>query len=193
MWGWGLGGYFPQKYIQKNSVLVFFFPIFFLGITIGVLVREYSTLSSLEKFYFAFPGEILMRMLKLVILPLIISSMITGTLRKLVVLCDYLRSCLLSCSFLIMEKMEMHLMYHTRTHTLLTWKVYICLSGNISLFTKRHGSAQSPVHHRSNLHLASHVMSWVEDAIFKHIINKTLSRAQDFKKKKKKTAHIFGH
>ncbi|XP_012873864.1 PREDICTED: excitatory amino acid transporter 3 [Dipodomys ordii] len=52
--------------------------LFVLGITIGVLVREYSKLSNLEKFYFAFPGEILMRMLKLIILPLIISSMITG-------------------------------------------------------------------------------------------------------------------
>lgn len=103
-------------------MLVFFFPIFFLGITIGVLVREYSTLSSLEKFYFAFPGEILMRMLKLIILPLIISSMITGTLRKLVVLCDYFRSCLLSCSFVIMEKIEMHLMHHTHTHTPLLGK-----------------------------------------------------------------------
>uniref|UniRef100_G1PLS2 Amino acid transporter n=1 Tax=Myotis lucifugus TaxID=59463 RepID=G1PLS2_MYOLU len=49
-----------------------------LGIGIGVLVREYSKLSNLEKFYFAFPGEILMRMLKLIILPLIVSSMITG-------------------------------------------------------------------------------------------------------------------
>ncbi|EPY89162.1 excitatory amino acid transporter 3 [Camelus ferus] len=48
------------------------------GIATGVLVREYSKLSNLEKFYFSFPGEILMRMLKLVILPLIISSMITG-------------------------------------------------------------------------------------------------------------------
>uniref|UniRef100_A0A2I3HNF8 Amino acid transporter n=1 Tax=Nomascus leucogenys TaxID=61853 RepID=A0A2I3HNF8_NOMLE len=47
-------------------------------ITTGVLVREHSNLSTLEKFYFAFPGEILMRMLKLIILPLIISSMITG-------------------------------------------------------------------------------------------------------------------
>uniref|UniRef100_A0A8C6Y6I7 Amino acid transporter n=1 Tax=Naja naja TaxID=35670 RepID=A0A8C6Y6I7_NAJNA len=35
-------------------------------------------LSNLDKFYFAFPGEVLMRMLKLIILPLIISSMITG-------------------------------------------------------------------------------------------------------------------
>ena len=57
--------------------------LFFLGIVTGVLVREYSKLSNLEKFYFSFPGEILMRMLKLVILPLIVSSMITGTFRKL--------------------------------------------------------------------------------------------------------------
>ncbi|GAB1302302.1 Excitatory amino acid transporter 3 [Apodemus speciosus] len=48
------------------------------GIAVGVLVRGHSELSNLDKFYFAFPGEILMRMLKLVILPLIISSMITG-------------------------------------------------------------------------------------------------------------------
>uniref|UniRef100_A0A7N6BI00 Amino acid transporter n=1 Tax=Anabas testudineus TaxID=64144 RepID=A0A7N6BI00_ANATE len=39
---------------------------------------EYASLSNLDKQYFGFPGEILMRMLKLVILPLIISSMITG-------------------------------------------------------------------------------------------------------------------
>lgn len=50
----------------------------FLGIGLGVLVREYGKLSNLDKFYFAFPGELLMRMLKLIILPLIISSMITG-------------------------------------------------------------------------------------------------------------------
>lgn len=49
-----------------------------LGIGIGVLVREYGKLSNLDKVYFAFPGELLMRMLKLIILPLIISSMITG-------------------------------------------------------------------------------------------------------------------
>lgn len=48
------------------------------GISLGVVVREYASLSQLHKQYFGFPGEILMRMLKLVILPLIISSMITG-------------------------------------------------------------------------------------------------------------------
>uniref|UniRef100_A0A674C701 Amino acid transporter n=1 Tax=Salmo trutta TaxID=8032 RepID=A0A674C701_SALTR len=41
-------------------------------------VMEYASLSHLDKQYFGFPGDILMRMLKLVILPLIISSMITG-------------------------------------------------------------------------------------------------------------------
>lgn len=49
-----------------------------LGIGVGMLVREYGKLSNLDKFYFSFPGEVLMRMLKLIILPLIISSMITG-------------------------------------------------------------------------------------------------------------------
>ncbi|KFW96962.1 Excitatory amino acid transporter 3, partial [Phalacrocorax carbo] len=49
-----------------------------LGIGVGVLVREYGKLSNVDKFYFSFPGEVLMRMLKLIILPLIISSMITG-------------------------------------------------------------------------------------------------------------------
>uniref|UniRef100_A0A3Q3DSC6 Amino acid transporter n=1 Tax=Hippocampus comes TaxID=109280 RepID=A0A3Q3DSC6_HIPCM len=49
-----------------------------VGIGLGVAVREYASLSHLHKQYFGFPGEILMRMLKLVILPLIISSMITG-------------------------------------------------------------------------------------------------------------------
>uniref|UniRef100_A0A8C6P2R7 Amino acid transporter n=1 Tax=Nothobranchius furzeri TaxID=105023 RepID=A0A8C6P2R7_NOTFU len=48
------------------------------GIILGIVVREYASLSHLHKQYFGFPGEILMRMLKLIILPLIISSMITG-------------------------------------------------------------------------------------------------------------------
>uniref|UniRef100_A0A8C6VR57 Amino acid transporter n=1 Tax=Nothobranchius furzeri TaxID=105023 RepID=A0A8C6VR57_NOTFU len=49
-----------------------------VGIILGIVVREYASLSHLHKQYFGFPGEILMRMLKLIILPLIISSMITG-------------------------------------------------------------------------------------------------------------------
>ncbi|XP_075415025.1 excitatory amino acid transporter 3 [Tenrec ecaudatus] len=66
------------RFVRNNWLLLATVAAVVLGITVGVLVREYSQLSNLEKFYFAFPGEILMRMLKLVILPLIISSMITG-------------------------------------------------------------------------------------------------------------------
>ncbi|CAD7691912.1 excitatory amino acid transporter 3 [Vulpes vulpes] len=67
-----------RRFLRNNWLLLSTVAAVVLGIAIGVLVREYSKLSSLEKFYFAFPGEILMRMLKLIILPLIISSMITG-------------------------------------------------------------------------------------------------------------------
>lgn len=78
-----LGEYFFHRnlYRRTQSFFFSFSFLFFLGIAVGVLVREYSKFSNLEKFYFAFPGEILMRMLKLIILPLIVSSMITGTLR----------------------------------------------------------------------------------------------------------------
>ncbi|XP_036289843.1 excitatory amino acid transporter 3 isoform X11 [Pipistrellus kuhlii] len=68
----------PKRFLKNNWLLLSTVAAVVLGIGIGVLVREYSKLSNLEKFYFAFPGEILMRMLKLVILPLIVSSMITG-------------------------------------------------------------------------------------------------------------------
>lgn len=79
-----LAGYFSIKIYTGELNNVPLLSIFvFVGIVMGLLVREYSKLSNLEKFYFAFPGEILMRMLKLIILPLIVSSMITGTLRKL--------------------------------------------------------------------------------------------------------------
>jgi len=55
-----------------------------------MLVREYGKLSNLDKFYFSFPGEVLMRMLKLIILPLIISSMITGMTRNILVANEFI-------------------------------------------------------------------------------------------------------
>ncbi|MEJ1276500.1 solute carrier family 1 (neuronal/epithelial high affinity glutamate transporter system Xag) member 1 [Cricetulus griseus] len=67
-----------RRFLRNNWLLLSTVTAVVLGIAIGVLVRGHSELSNLDKFYFAFPGEILMRMLKLVILPLIISSMITG-------------------------------------------------------------------------------------------------------------------
>ncbi|XP_037706926.1 excitatory amino acid transporter 3 [Choloepus didactylus] len=67
-----------KRFLKNNWLLLSTVAAVVLGIFVGVFVREYSKLSNLEKVYFAFPGEILMRMLKLIILPLIISSMITG-------------------------------------------------------------------------------------------------------------------
>ncbi|KAL7841101.1 hypothetical protein SRHO_G00247920 [Serrasalmus rhombeus] len=49
-----------------------------LGVGVGVLVREYGSLSRLDRYYFSFPGEILMQMLRMVVLPLVFSSIITG-------------------------------------------------------------------------------------------------------------------
>ncbi|XP_074850956.1 excitatory amino acid transporter 3 isoform X3 [Carettochelys insculpta] len=67
-----------QRFLRNNWLLISTVVAVVLGIGLGVLVREYGNLSNLDKYYFAFPGEVLMRMLKLIILPLIISSIITG-------------------------------------------------------------------------------------------------------------------
>ncbi|KAM8961072.1 excitatory amino acid transporter 3 isoform 1-T1 [Pelodytes ibericus] len=67
-----------KRILKNNWLLITTVVAVVLGIGLGVLVREYGKLSNLDKIYFAFPGEILMRMLKLIILPLIVSSMITG-------------------------------------------------------------------------------------------------------------------
>ncbi|XP_020792108.2 excitatory amino acid transporter 3 [Boleophthalmus pectinirostris] len=67
-----------KRLLKKNWLLIATVVSVMLGISLGLVVREYTSLSHLDKQYFGFPGEILMRMLKLVILPLIISSMITG-------------------------------------------------------------------------------------------------------------------
>uniref|UniRef100_A0A3Q1FJJ0 Amino acid transporter n=1 Tax=Acanthochromis polyacanthus TaxID=80966 RepID=A0A3Q1FJJ0_9TELE len=64
--------------LRRNWLLIATVVSVVLGIALGILVRQFAPLSYLDTQYFGFPGEILMRMLKLVILPLIISSMITG-------------------------------------------------------------------------------------------------------------------
>ncbi|KAG8455194.1 hypothetical protein GDO86_001404 [Hymenochirus boettgeri] len=67
-----------KRILRDNWLLIATVVSVVLGIGLGVLVREHGNLSNLDKIYFSFPGEILMRMLKLIILPLIVSSMITG-------------------------------------------------------------------------------------------------------------------
>uniref|UniRef100_W5N4S9 Amino acid transporter n=1 Tax=Lepisosteus oculatus TaxID=7918 RepID=W5N4S9_LEPOC len=65
-------------FLKKNWLLLSTVTAVMLGIGLGVLVREYASFSHLDIYYFGFPGEILMRMLKLIILPLIASSVISG-------------------------------------------------------------------------------------------------------------------
>lgn len=60
---------------------VFFLSLFtgvFLGSIAGMLLRHISPLPPEVVMIIAFPGEILMRMLKMLILPLVVSSLVTG-------------------------------------------------------------------------------------------------------------------
>uniref|UniRef100_A0A3Q0KCR1 Amino acid transporter n=1 Tax=Schistosoma mansoni TaxID=6183 RepID=A0A3Q0KCR1_SCHMA len=49
-----------------------------LGMTIGLLVKIYATPSPRTIYLLSFPGELLMNMLKMLIIPLIVSSLIAG-------------------------------------------------------------------------------------------------------------------
>ncbi|XP_035515447.1 excitatory amino acid transporter 3-like [Morone saxatilis] len=61
-----------------------------LGIALGMILKKFVTLSNIDKMYIGFPGELFLRMLHLVTVPLIVlsvltevSGMHTGTSRKI--------------------------------------------------------------------------------------------------------------
>ncbi|XP_058486179.1 excitatory amino acid transporter 2-like isoform X1 [Solea solea] len=64
--------------IMKNMVLTLTILGVFLGSISGMLLRHISPLPADVIMIIAFPGEILMRMLKMLILPLVVSSLVTG-------------------------------------------------------------------------------------------------------------------
>ncbi|XP_049573261.1 excitatory amino acid transporter 2-like [Syngnathus scovelli] len=64
--------------IMKNMVLTLTILGVFLGSIAGMLLRHISPLPPDVIMFISFPGEILMRMLKMLILPLVVSSLVTG-------------------------------------------------------------------------------------------------------------------
>ncbi|NXW82784.1 EAA5 protein, partial [Alopecoenas beccarii] len=71
VWKW------VRAFWQKNGLLTLSMLSVATGCLLGFLLRALE-LTELEKQYFSFPGELLMRMLKMLILPLITSSLMSG-------------------------------------------------------------------------------------------------------------------
>ena len=67
-----------RSWLKENLLLVITFSGVSLGVIIGILLKTLD-LDPLTISYIGYPGELFMRLLKLMILPLIIASLITGT------------------------------------------------------------------------------------------------------------------
>jgi Na+/H+-dicarboxylate symporter len=67
-----------REWMRKNIFLLITIFSVFIGILLGFILRQFTHLSVIEKSYIGFPGEIFFRMIKLLILPLIVSSLISS-------------------------------------------------------------------------------------------------------------------
>ena len=66
-----------RSWLMDNLLLVITFSGVSLGVIIGILLKPME-LDPVTVSYIGYPGELFMRLLKLMILPLIIASLITG-------------------------------------------------------------------------------------------------------------------
>ncbi len=68
-----------MKFLRSNLLVLMLILALGLGIGLGAGLRAVDPpLSERQRMYLRFPGEILMNMLKLLILPLIASSLVSG-------------------------------------------------------------------------------------------------------------------
>ncbi|XP_077060378.1 solute carrier family 1 member 8a [Siphateles boraxobius] len=68
---------YVKDYIRRNGLLTLSVLAVITGCVLGFMLRGLA-LSTQAKIYFSFPGELLMRILKMLILPLITSSLMSG-------------------------------------------------------------------------------------------------------------------
>lgn len=64
-------------FLKRNLLVIMTVSGVLVGVGLGMLVRSMN-LTKAQMIYFAFPGEMLLRMLKMIILPLVVCSLISG-------------------------------------------------------------------------------------------------------------------
>lgn len=64
-------------FLRRNMMVILTVAGVLVGVGLGMMVRTMN-LTRAQMTYFAFPGEMLLRMLKMIILPLVVCSLVSG-------------------------------------------------------------------------------------------------------------------
>jgi len=66
-----------MEFLRRNLLVILTVSGVLVGVGLGMIVRNMN-LTKAQMTYFAFPGEMLLRMLKMIILPLVVCSLVSG-------------------------------------------------------------------------------------------------------------------